>query len=247
MIFIQDLYLFFIRGLMDGKGFFLTHYLYEWKLRRSSKCFLSEWRWSRLPSLFKTFLKIHTRLTVTLNNHRLSKLAISHLRFSHTIKVPIEFSQNFINENTENEIHLPWVYYAFVSYGAFLGRLVFYTIFSIRATLYIKNNEAQIGPKLRTKSKNKLRLRLKKVKMSLVETLLNLVIYVGNVQSKNTEAPFPIYYYICYCPKLYTYLWILKVPRTISFNCCTCMFQRYCTRMNEEKFQSKLLTEIRTN
>ena len=36
--------------------------------------------------------------------------------------------------------------------------------------------------------KNKLRLRLKKVKMFLVETLLNLVIYVSNVHSKNTAA-----------------------------------------------------------
>ena len=34
--------------------------------------------------------------------------------------------------------------------------------------------------------------------MFLVETLLNLVIYVRNVHSKNTEAPFPIYYYIYY-------------------------------------------------
>ena len=33
---------------------------------------------------------------------------------------------------------------------------------------------------------------------------------------------------------------ILKVPRTISFNCCTCncMFQQYRTRMNKEKFQT---------
>ena len=38
---------------------------------------------------------------------------------------------------------------------------------------------------------NKLRLRLKKVKVFLVETLLNLVIYVCNVHSKNTEAPLP--------------------------------------------------------
>ena len=26
---------------------------------------------------------------------------------------------------------------------------------------------------------------------------------------------------------------ILKVARTISFNCCTCMFQQYCTRVNK--------------
>ena len=30
---------------------------------------------------------------------------------------------------------------------------------------------------------------------------------------------------------------ILKVPRTISFNCCTCKFQHDCTRMNKEKEQ----------
>ena len=32
--------------------------------------------------------------------------------------------------------------------------------------------------------------------MFLVETLLNLVIYVRNMHSKKTEAPFPIYCYI---------------------------------------------------
>ena len=41
------------------------------------------------------------------------------------------------------------------------------------------------------------------MKMFLVETLLNLVIYVRNVQSKNTETLFPIYY-IYYCPERYT-------------------------------------------
>ena len=30
----------------------------------------------------------------------------------------------------------------------------------------------------------------------------------------------------------------LKVPRTISFNCCTYMFQQNCTTMSKEKFQT---------
>ena len=34
------------------------------------------------------------------------------------------------------------------------------------------------------------------MKVFLVETLLNLVIYVRNVHSKNTEEPFRIYYHI---------------------------------------------------
>ena len=38
------------------------------------------------------------------------------------------------------------------------------------------------------------------MKMFLVEILLNLVIYVRNVHSKNKEAPFPIYYYIYFVP-----------------------------------------------
>ena len=41
--------------------------------------------------------------------------------------------------------------------------------------------------------------------MFFVEALLNLVIYVRNMHSKNTEAPFRIYYYIYYCLKWYTY------------------------------------------
>ena len=56
-----------------------------------------------------------------------------------------------------------------------------------------KNNGVQIGRNYNEQFKNKLRLRLKKLKMFLVETLLNLVIYVRNVHSKNTKAPFPIY------------------------------------------------------
>ena len=50
-------------------------------------------------------------------------------------------------------------------------------------------------------------MRLKKVKMFLVETLnlLNLVIYVRNVHSKNTEAMSPVYYY----KNLYSYTAIL--------------------------------------
>ena len=55
---------------------------------------------------------------------------------------------------------------------------------------------------------------------------------------------------------------ILKVPCTISFNCCTLKFQQYCTKMNKEKeqvtifdnyaksvleYNFKLLTEIKTN
>ena len=34
---------------------------------------------------------------------------------------------------------------------------------------------------------------MKKVKMFLVKTLLNLVVYVRDIHSKNTEAPFPIH------------------------------------------------------
>ena len=34
------------------------------------------------------------------------------------------------------------------------------------------------------------------MKMFLFQTLVNLVIYVRNVRSKNTEAPFPIYLFI---------------------------------------------------
>ena len=50
------------------------------------------------------------------------------------------------------------------------------------------NNEAQIGLKLRTVYKQ-IQAEAEKVKVFLVETLLNLVIYIRNVRSKNREAP----------------------------------------------------------
>ena len=50
------------------------------------------------------------------------------------------------------------------------------------------NNEAQIGLKLRTVYKQ-IQAEAEKVKVFLVETLLNLVIYIRNVRSKNREEP----------------------------------------------------------
>ena len=81
------------------------------------------------------------------------------------------------------------------------------------------------------------------MKVFLVENLLNLVIYFRNVHSKNTEAPFPVDYHIStIIPNNARFHVMLKVPRTISFNCC--MFQQYCTRMNKKK-PFKPVTEIR--
>ena len=67
------------------------------------------------------------------------------------------------------------------------------------------------------------------MKMFLIETLLNLVIYVRNVHSKkhrSTVSQFIISIIV---------ILKLKVPRTISFNCCACMFQQYCTRVSEQR------------
>ena len=74
-----------------------------------------------------------------------------------------------------------------------------YTLFFIRTTLNLY--EEQWGsdwPKIRNNLRTSSGWGWKKVKMFLVEILLNLVIYVRNVHSKNIEAPFPIYYYYNY-------------------------------------------------
>ena len=56
---------------------------------------------------------------------------------------------------------------------------------------FYKNNEAQISQKVRTSTAW---IRLKKVKVFLVETLLSLVTYIWIVHNKNTVALHPIYY-----------------------------------------------------
>mgnify|MGYP001793937609 CR=1 FL=1 len=61
------------------------------------------------------------------------------------------------------------------------------------------------------------------------------------MHSKNTEAPFPIYYYIYYCPKWYTYSSNINSFLYDYFRLLYIMFQQYCTRMNKEKQQVTIL------
>ena len=58
------------------------------------------------------------------------------------------------------------------------------------------------------------------MKMFQVETLLNLLIYVRNVDSKTQKHRFPFIIIFTIVPNDTRIRVILVVPRTISFNCC---------------------------
>ena len=63
---------------------------------------------------------------------------------------------------------------------------------------------------------------------------------------KTKKHRFPFYIISTIVPNdtRFHVIFLIKVSRTISFNCCTFMFQQYCTRMNKEKEQVTIFDSI---